>query len=225
MNPELKDLVVNGRWAGPTHDFKFELKDVDEKTGEFAGLASGTGNKDAKFSIIEQGAFTRTIAMWIKSGQNVPVLWQHFFFEPIGLLDPNKMQETKRGLEVQGRFVMSITRAQEARDLLIAKAIRGMSIGFTIPKGKATFDEAADVVRIREVRLWEDSIVTFPANDRAKVTTIRSHCGADPQSTTPVIADPLNEHSVRLERVAKGIDSDEEVASMLALLNSLNMED
>ena len=61
-------------------------------------------------------------------------------------------------------------RGREAYALLRQGALDGLSIGFSTVKD--SWD--GDVRNIQEVRLWEGSLVTFPANDLARVTLVRS---------------------------------------------------
>ena len=62
--------------------------------------------------------------------------------------------------------------AQEAYELMKVGAIKGLSIGFN-PTVKE-YDDNKKVRYIKEVDLWEISLVTFPANTRAKVTVVKA---------------------------------------------------
>jgi hypothetical protein len=97
-----------------------------------------------------------------------PVLWQHS--EPIGPL--LGMQEDERGLLVRGSLLVDdVARAREARALLQAKAIRGMSIGYIARDTDHDVDQG--ITKIKEIDLWEVSIVTFPANRDAQVDAVK----------------------------------------------------
>jgi len=60
--------------------------------------------------------------------------------------------------------------AREALELLRQKAIKGLSIGFE--SIKEAFEGTVRV--LSEIKLWEVSVVTFPANDRATVTVVKA---------------------------------------------------
>lgn len=145
---------------------KFEIKSVSEE-GIFEGFAAGIGNEDSDADIIEPGAFKRTIDQ--KKGA-IPILYQHDTERPIGIgLD---MTEKDFGLAVRGQLAMDVQLARETRSLMQLGALRGLSIGFRIPKGGAK--QEGKIRHIKEVDLVEYSVVTFPANTRAQVETIKS---------------------------------------------------
>jgi uncharacterized protein len=144
------------------HNAKFEIKNLREN-GTFTGLAAVYSNVDLGGDVIEPGAFTRTLAD--KEGE-VPILWQHDRNEPIGL---GKVRDGRKGLEIEGKLVLEVAKAQEAYALLRDKALRGLSIGYDVVK-----EEVRNGVRyLKEIRLWEVSLVTFPMNQLALVEGVK----------------------------------------------------
>lgn len=141
----------------------------DGEYAYFKGYASTFGNEDSYGDVIERGAFTKTAS---EANGTLPMLWQHDTDEVIGTYPA--MAETDGGLMVEGQIVLATQRGREAHALLKAGAIKSMSIGFTIPEGKADFDQETQTRHIREVRLWEISLVTFPANTRAAITEVKN---------------------------------------------------
>lgn len=144
--------------------FALEVKDVQDD-GTFEGYASVFGNVDSYGDIVERGAFTKTIAE--KNG-NVPILWQHDPYEPIGV--SASMEEDSRGLFTVGKLNLDVRRGAEAHSLMRQKALKGLSIGYR------TVKDAIDGAnrRLQELDLWEYSPVTFPANQLAAVTAVKS---------------------------------------------------
>ncbi len=51
-------------------------------------------------------------------------------------------------------------------------AINGLSIGFMSKQW--AYDEETEVRTLTEIELWEVSLVTFPANKKARVTQVKS---------------------------------------------------
>jgi phage head maturation protease len=51
--------------------------------------------------------------------------------------------------------------------------IRGLSIGYDVPAGGAPIDDAG-VRNLSELKLWEVSIVTFPMNEAATISSVKS---------------------------------------------------
>lgn len=148
-----------------------EIKEVSAD-GTFTGYGAVFGNLDSDRDVITAGAFSKTLKK--KKPNKIKLLWQHDPSQPIGIWEV--MEEDKRGLKVQGRLLIGqgVPKADEAYALLKAGALDAMSIGFAIPQGGADWDSAKGVRTITEVDLWEISLVTFPANHRARVTRVKS---------------------------------------------------
>lgn len=157
--------------------FEFQVKAVSED-GMIEGYASVFNVIDAEGDIIAPGAFKRTIRSWQAKNRAVPVLWQHDAAMPIGVT--KAMTEDENGLRVMAQLVMPVQKAQEAYALAKAGALGGMSIGFTVPRmaedgqAAAMYDEERQARVFREVRLWEYSMVTFPANEAAVITAVKA---------------------------------------------------
>lgn len=154
--------------------FAMQFKAV-EKTGEFSGYLSVFGNMDSYRDIVMPGAFAETLAEWNSKGRLPPILWQHRGAEPIGPF--TKMQEDQTGLYVEGRLLIEdLQRAKEAHALMSHKVVSGMSIGFeTIGE---EWDKNERVRKLTKLKLWEGSIVTFPANEEAQIQAVKSTLGA-----------------------------------------------
>lgn len=152
--------------------FKIDKKAIEqEKTAEgdfgfFEGFASTFGNIDLTKDIIEKGAFERTL----KSGRLVKLLWQHGFFDVIGSVV--KAEENDEGLFIRGRINLGTEKGREAFALLKAGDLDSMSIGFSVKS--AEFDDDTGIRTINEIKLFEVSIVTEPANPKAVVTSVKS---------------------------------------------------
>lgn len=147
----------------------FEVKAVEE-TGIFTGYLSVFGNVDQGGDIVSPGAFAETLDAWKAKGTLPPVLWQHRTGEPIGPF--LEMREDSVGLWVKGQLLVDdIPRAKEARALMRAKAVNGMSIGYVTRDD--SYDRVTGIRTIKKLDLYEGSIVTFPMNPSASVTDIK----------------------------------------------------
>ena len=144
---------------------QFKDSDISLDSRTFKGYAS-TWDKDQGGDIITPGAFTKTIN---ERAGRVKILWQHS--EPLGV--PTLMREDERGLYVEGKI--SKTRlGDEALELMRDGVVDQMSIGFSIPGGKSEWSEQDEARVIREVKLYEFSPVTFPMNENAYITGVKS---------------------------------------------------
>jgi len=149
---------------------KFDDSHVNIENRTFMGYASTFGNVDEVGDVIERGAFKKSIKERGPKGSNqIKVLWQHN--EPLGI--PLEMYEDEKGLYVEGK--VSKTRlGDEALELMKDGVVDKMSIGFSIPKGKMLWDDQTGTRKIKEVKLFEFSPVTFPANEQASITGMKS---------------------------------------------------
>lgn len=147
----------------------FEIKSIDEQ-GIFEGYGNVFGVQDHYRDVVEPGAFTKTLQNWQSKGRLPALLWQHDSSKPIGVYE--SMNEDQRGLHVRGRLLVEdVPLSREAWALLKAGAINGLSIGYS------TVLEERDINRvnhIKEIDLWEVSLVTFPANAESTITHIKT---------------------------------------------------
>lgn len=150
-----------------------ELKSLDDEQGIFEGYLSVFGNVDSYKDIVEPGAFSKTINDARGRGGKYlfPVLWQHDSREPIGgFLD---MKEDRRGLYVQAQLDVNTPLGARAYSGLKMGYLDGLSIGYDTIKHKYV----SDIRHLLEIRMWEGSVVTFPANDATRVSSVKAACG------------------------------------------------
>lgn len=152
-----------------TRDFAFELKAISE-TGMFSGYGSVFGIVDSYKEIVAPGAFKESLAKHREKGTLPAMLWQHRSAEPMGVY--TSMAEDEIGLKVEGQIAMKTQVGAEAYELLKMKAISGLSIGF-VPREESV-DHDTNITTLLAVDLWETSLVTFPANDSARVEAIKT---------------------------------------------------
>ncbi len=142
-----------------------EVKNLTE-AGQIEGYGSTFGNVDQGYDVVEKGAFTESLAE-----RGLPkMLWGHNMYEPpIGKWDEAK--EDDNGLFVRGQINMEMQRGREVHSALKMGTLDGLSIGFMIKES----DVAESGIRfIKEADLFEVSVVTFPMNERATVTGVKS---------------------------------------------------
>lgn len=142
------------------------LKSLNE-AGRFAGYASVFGVVDQQRDVVMRGAFLRSLSA--RKGE-VKLLWQHDSNAPIGVID--RLFEDTRGLYIEGKLLLNVQQAKEAYSLLKAGVVAGLSIGY-LPVNYH-IDPETGVRVLTEVDLFEVSLVTFPANQAAGVTVVKS---------------------------------------------------
>lgn len=141
---------------------RLEIKEI-AADGSFEGMLSPYGNLDSYGDVVKPGAYTKTLQ---ERGNKVPMLWQHKTDLPIGELT---LEDRPDGLWCKGQLLMADTVAQRAYLFIKAKIVKGLSIGFESIK-----DSIENGVRqLSEIKLYEGSIVTFPANESALIASVK----------------------------------------------------
>lgn len=162
-------------------DFDLSVKAVSDD-GLFSGYGSVFGTVDSYREVVAPGAFSESLAEIKAKGRPVPVLWQHRSGEPIGVY--TSLVEDAHGLKVEGQLIIDgVARAKEAHALMKAGAVSGLSIGYYVRED--SWDEKERVRTLKKVELVEISLVTFPANDDARIDAIKSKLAHGSLPTMP----------------------------------------
>lgn len=146
-----------------------EIKAADEQDGKrkFTGIAS-TPSTDRMGDVVEP--------MGAQFKLPIPLLWQHDHRDPIGWITSAKV--TAKGIEVEGEVATFEEdgelkqRLTKAWQMLKAKLVRGLSIGFNSIES-ARIDGTYGI-RFLKWEWLELSAVTIPANQDATITAIKS---------------------------------------------------
>jgi HK97 family phage prohead protease len=152
-------------------DFTLSVKAGDvADDGSFDGYGSVFGVVDTYQEVVAPGAFSESLAELAAKSRTVPVLWQHRQDQPIGVYTEIKEDET--GLFVKGQLLIGdVAQAKEAHALMKAGAVTGLSIGYWVRE--SSFDEKTGIRTLMKLDLVEVSLVTFPANDDARVEAVK----------------------------------------------------
>lgn len=156
------------------------------------GYASIFGQTDQGGDVVAPGAYGASLERLKGSGRRVKMLWQHDPARPIGVWD--HVVEDKKGLYVSGRILRDVQAGAEAVALLSAGAMDGLSIGYRTIKAEASGEGRV----LREVDLWEVSLVTFPMLSEARVQAASSN--DDEDALARALADTFVEASTLLTR-------------------------
>jgi len=148
--------------------FDFTLSNLDYSGRTLEGYASVFGVVDLGQDIVHPGAFAKTLA---ERGNKLRFLWQHNPAEPIGKI--LEAREDERGLYIKA-IVSDTARGRDALALLRDGAISGLSIGYDAIQPDYSKDANGNTVRnLRQIRLWEASLVTMAMNEEANVTALK----------------------------------------------------
>lgn len=150
-------------------DVGFEIKAVNAD-GTVEGYGSVFGVRDNYDDVIAKGAFMDSLKSHKAAGTMPAMLWQHDADKPIGVW--TEMVEDEKGLRIKGQLAMETVKGKEAHALLKMGALNGLSIGFMSKEW--AYDRDTEVRTLTAIDLWEVSLVTFPANEKARVTNVKS---------------------------------------------------
>jgi HK97 family phage prohead protease len=148
----------------------FEIKAINDEDGTFEGYGSIFGNVDADGDVIDSGAFTKSLLNHRSKNTLPALLWMHDPYNPVGRY--LEVREDARGLYVKGQLILESSQGRDAYALLKGGAINGLSIGY-VPR-EWELDKAQKTRKLKEVDLWEVSLVTFPANSLARVMAVKN---------------------------------------------------
>lgn len=151
-----------------TKDFPLQVKALDD-AGTFEGYGSVFGNVDSYGEKVMPGAFADSLARHKRNGTKPLMLWQHDPYAPIGVWDD--LAEDGKGLWGKGRLLPGVQKSDEAQILLKAGAIQGLSIGYREMDVEPS--NGAEPRKLLKLDLLEVSIVSFPANARARIDSVK----------------------------------------------------
>lgn len=162
-------------------EFSLEVKAVNDD-GFFSGYGSVFGVVDSYNEVVAPGAFSESLEELKVKNRKVPVLWQHKTDTPIGVW--TDLQEDNKGLLGDGQLIVpDVPKAVEARALMAAGAVTGLSIGYYVRQ--SSYDEKTGIRTLLKLELVEISLVTFPANDDARIDVIKSKLAHGTLPTLP----------------------------------------
>lgn len=149
----------------------FEIKTIGPR--EFEGYGSVFGNVDLGGDIVVPGAFKDSLERHKSEGTMPLMYWMHQSDQVPGVW--TDMSEDSNGLYVKGELVDTAL-GRDVRTLLSKKAVRGLSIGYS------TVDSDRDNRgrrRLKQLDLYEVSIVSMAMNPLAKVEAMKARLSAD----------------------------------------------
>jgi hypothetical protein len=166
-----------------TQDFSLQIKSADD-SGEFEGYASTFGGApDSYGDVVESGAFIDSLVKHRREGTMPLMLWAHDPNEPIGVW--HEFAEDGKGLWARGTLLKGVQKADEAYIRLKAGAVRGLSIGYR----ELDAGPEGNVRKLRKLDLVEVSVVSMPANRRARVNNVKGDRWADLEAFAQALRD------------------------------------
>lgn len=144
-----------------------EIKAEGENNGigKIKGYGSVFGVIDSYKEVCDKGCFDRSL----KENGLPALLIQHSPWDVGGMWV--KAYEDEKGLYVEGDINLEVQKGREAYALAKQGALKGLSIGFYT---RQSYLDGQGVRHLTDVDLMEVSVVTFPANQAAQITAVKS---------------------------------------------------
>jgi len=156
-----------------TRDVALKVKGLDD-SGEFTGYAAVYDERDQQDDVILKGAFKQAVA---SQGNGYPLLWAHQQSTPVGIA---RVEDSPSALIVHGSIDRADPDGERTYNRVKKGYVKGISIGFTLPRGENKTAFSNGVRYLKEVTLHEISLVSVPAQAGARVVSVK--CLADVRS-------------------------------------------
>lgn len=161
--------IEHKAYAGP----EAKLSSVDDADMTFTGYAAVFGNVDAYGDVITKGAFAKSLAGYQKSDSLPLMFLNHDAFGSLPIGKWMTMEEDDFGLKVTGQL-LDTTTGRDAYVALKSGAISGLSIGFFPVEWTMRSKPEEPRRTLKQVELIEVSVVSMPANAKARVQNVKS---------------------------------------------------
>lgn len=140
--------------------------------GVISGYASVFGNVDSYGDIVVKGAFSKFLYELERTGKKISVYYGHNMEDPranIGVV--TELEERDRGLWFKAQLDLSgDTYGRIVYEQIKDGRLDSMSFGYSIVDAAPT----GEGYELRELKLFEVSVVPIPANDQALVTSVKA---------------------------------------------------
>ena len=135
--------------------------------------------------MVIKGAFDVTLAEWERSGLKIPVLWGHNTADPdFNLGECITAEEDSKGLRVHVKLDLECPKAASTYRLLKAGRVNQMSFAYKVIDGAYIMPEGEEYsyrdayFELRELQLYEVSVVPIGANDQTEILAVKSFVNA-----------------------------------------------
>lgn len=179
---------------------QFKASDV-ASTGEFSGYAAIFGNVDLGGDVVLPGAFNGTLKTHRDRKSTPALLWSHDASVIVGRI--TELAEDRKGLFMSGKLSLDTRAGAEAYALLKDDAIGGMSIGYS--PGTGGVEYSAEARLLKQVELYEVSLVAVPMNPEARITAVKAMDCADRRELEHALRETLSLSSRKAKAAASAL--------------------
>ena len=154
----------------------FTINDIQDDGGEIIAYAATFDRvPDSYGDVIAPGAFAKTLADWQASGNSIPLLFGHRTDDPMmNIGSVVEASEDEQGLRIRAKFDPDNPNAQYARKLVKEGRLSKLSFAYDVKDASPIMlDDGTRANELRELKLYEVSLVPIPANDLTSVIEVK----------------------------------------------------
>lgn len=130
---------------------------------------------DSYGDVIAKGAFARTLGEWSQKDQPIPLLYGHNTEDPeMNIGKVTEAYEDERGLHVRAEFDSENPKAQYVRKLAKEGRLYQFSFAYSVRDAAEVDVDGFNAYELRDLDLYEVSLVQIPANQHAVITEVKS---------------------------------------------------
>lgn len=147
---------------------------VSRESRTISGYAAVFGNKDDSCDILIKGCFAKSISERgpdSATNRKIAMLWMHKMDEPIGRI--TVLKEDDKGLYFEA-VLDKIPEADRCLEQLESGTLNQFSFGYNYVWDKLEYDENIDAFIVKEVNLFELSVVTLGCNEETYYAGLKS---------------------------------------------------
>lgn len=187
-------MKYEGRIGKQFKEFAVKELSYNGESRTISGYAAVFNNRDKAGDILLKGCFAKSIqdrGPESQANDKIIMLWQHDQHEPIGKI--SVLFEDEKGLYFEA-VIDDVERGNQAIKQLESGTLNQFSIGYSYVWEKCEYDQERDAFIVKEVVLYEISVVSIGCNGETEYLGLKS------EST-----DPYEELKNEIESAIKGL--------------------
>lgn len=174
----------------------FDVKELgyNSESRTISGYAAIFNNRDKAGDILIKGCFAKSISdrgPESTANDKIIMLWQHEMHEPIGRI--SVLREDEKGLYFEA-VIDDVERGNQAIKQLESGTLNQFSFGYTYVWEKCEWDEERDALIVKEVMLYEISVVSIGCNGETEYLGLKGEA-----------SDPYEDLQREIESALKGM--------------------
>lgn len=205
-----------GRLGKRFKSLDFDVKEVslDAEKKTISGYAACFGNVDKAKDVLVKGCFAKSIqerGPESTANDKIIMLWMHDMDEPIARI--SVLREDEKGLYFEA-VVDDVDRGNQAIKQLESGTLNQFSIGYRYVWDKCEWDDEHGCLIVKEVFLYEVSVVSIGCNGETEYLGLKSAGGYQ---------DKYNELVIEIDALCKGMGArkQQELQGIIAKAMSL----